>query len=478
MSQYRDTISNAIGKYIDHFRADQKQMLLDAQNDFKAYTKAFHQLYEDMSTTLLRQQEAVKALEYKRPRLMDESLENFMQFYNESMSPFLATHSKHGKDNYSEVSRKYLLRRKMIKKNERFLQSFYNKFVGSHLRDNWDSMRLSAQETVQNAEESVRVALEDYHKLQDELAVNAKQITAKSQEIIKNTLDKSLVRKETELLKSNLKKLENVGSQWLDEQMLKLDQALKVLQDSIQTTSSLYEELIVKRQASYYVTSQNDYTLSKILKLIDPTKHVQQGWKLIKEENGYKVWRKFMTPGMPGSQYACVMCSGIINASPTAVYSLFADNARVPEYNSFYLKGKDLELIGDSTKVTWTITPPIFPFKPRDFVTAIHVRKLKDGTIVVLNRAIQHAAAPVTSSYVRGQIILAANIIQPIKNDNKKCKLTMITQMDPGGFAPPVIINHICTLGPIGFLQNVEAAARRKYSRKSNDKDSIILKLK
>lgn len=479
LSQYRDTISNALGNYIDHFRADQNQILIDAQNDFKAYTKAFHQLYEDMSTTLLRQQETVKALEYNRPRLMDESLENFIQFYNESMSPFLTTHSKHGRDNNSEVSRKYFLRRKMIKKNEIFFQSLYNKFVGSHLRDNWDSMRLSAQETVQNAEESVRVALEDYHKLQEELALNAKQITAKSQDIIKNTLDKSLVRKETELLKSNLKKLENVGSQWLDEQMLKLDQALKVLQDSIQTTSSIYEELIVKRQATYYVTSQNDYTLSKILKLIDPAKLVQQGWKLIKEENGYKVWRKFMTPGMPGSQYACVMCSGIMNASPAAVYNLLADNARVPEYNSFYLRGKDLELIGDSTKVTWTITPPIFPFKPRDFVTAIHVRKLKDGTIVVLNRAIQHAAAPATSSYVRGQIILAANIIEPIKNDSKKCKLTMITQMDPGGFAPPVIINHLCTMGPVGFLQNVETAARRKYSRK-NDKseDSIILKLK
>jgi hypothetical protein len=477
LSQYRDTINNAVGKYIDTFRSDQNQLLIDAQSDFKAYTKAFNQLYEDMSATLLRQQEAVKALEYKRPRLMDESLENFMQFYNESMSPFLATHSKHVSD-ASTVSKKYLLRRKMIKKNERIVQSFYSRFVGSQLRDNWDSMRMSAQETVQNAEDSVRVALDDYHKLQEELALNAKQITIKSQEIIKNTLDKRLVRKETELLKSNLKNLENVGSQWLDEQMLKLDQALKVLQDRIQATSSLYEDLIVKRQASYYVTSQNDYTLNKILKLIDPAKQTQQGWKLLKEESGYKVWRKFMPPGMPGSQYACVMCSGIINASPTAVFSLFADNSRVPEYNSFYLRGKDLESIGDSTKVTWTATPPIFPFKPRDFVTAIHARKLKDGTIVVLNRAMQHAAAPVSSTYVRAQIILAANIIEPIKNDSKKCKLTMITQMDPGGFAPPVIINHICTLGPIGFLQNVEAAARKRNPGKKVTKDNIILKLK
>jgi hypothetical protein len=54
----------------------------------------------------------------------------------------------------------------------------------------------------------------------------------------------------------------------------------------------------------------------------------------------------------------------------------------------------------------------------------------------------------------------------------------MITQMDPGGFAPPVIINHICTLGPIGFLQNVEAAARKRNPGKKVTKDNIILKLK
>ena len=36
----------------------------------------------------------------------------------------------------------------------------------------------------------------------------------------------------------------------------------------------------------------------------------------------------------------------------------------------------------------------------------------------------------------------AANIIQPLPG-NRKCKLTMLTQVDPGGFAPPVLINHV-----------------------------------
>ena len=37
----------------------------------------------------------------------------------------------------------------------------------------------------------------------------------------------------------------------------------------------------------------------------------------------------------------------------------------------------------------------------------------------------------------------------------------MLTQLDPGGFAPAPLINHICSIGPIGFMQNVETAAAK-----------------
>ena len=56
-------------------------------------------------------------------------------------------------------------------------------------------------------------------------------------------------------------------------------------------------------------------------------------WKLIKSEDGYTVYRKFLGIG-PSSQFACVMCHGIINAPAKAVLSLFEDNTRIREYNS------------------------------------------------------------------------------------------------------------------------------------------------
>ena len=54
-----------------------------------------------------------------------------------------------------------------------------------------------------------------------------------------------------------------------------------------------------------------------------------------------------------------------------------------------------------------------------------------------------HPKAPVNKNYVRAQIVLGANIMQPILNEPNKCRLTMVTQIDPGGFTPPVLVNHV-----------------------------------
>lgn len=111
------------------------------------------------------------------------------------------------------------------------------------------------------------------------------------------------------------------------------------------------------------------------------------------------------------------------------------------------------------------VAAPIFPFKARDFCTLVHFRFLRDGTIVVLNKATEHTQAPRSAKYVRGAIMLAANIIEPIKGQPNKCKLTMLTQLDPGGFFPAAIVNNVCTAGPVSFFQKLNEVAPKKPSR-------------
>eukprot|EP00624_Nannochloropsis_granulata_P000143 evm.model.NODE_1050_length_13595_cov_28.766165.2 len=123
------------------------------------------------------------------------------------------------------------------------------------------------------------------------------------------------------------------------------------------------------------------------------------GWEFVTETNGVRVHRKSL-PSMDGklSKYCCVKATGILAASPADILTLFEDNTRVAEYNKFYAEGRDLEAINDCTKVVWAASPPMFFFKARDFCTVVHYRKLQDGTVVVVNRAVEHPDAPRTDN--------------------------------------------------------------------------------
>lgn len=126
-----------------------------------------------------------------------------------------------------------------------------------------------------------------------------------------------------------------------------------MIDSSHSVTNQAYEELVGKRQASMQFQAENDQSLNRVLKLIDPASRDKQGWKLIRSEGGYEVYRKFMGGGTVGSQFACIMCHGMINSSPESVHALFEDNTRVAEYNSFFKDGRDIEVIAEGTKVTW-----------------------------------------------------------------------------------------------------------------------------
>ena len=467
LSQYRDSISMKLSVLLEGFGKDQNDLATKAQNELNSYLSKFKQQYSDSLISLQKQRDTIDELNRvaakARPRGIDDSLEMFMKFYNESVSTTLIQRNRwwdnlQYKFNYDFSS--------LSLSPDPFPTQMET--LSKSLRDNWETVKKTASDYSINAEVVVTNTLNEFTNFQEELANNARLVAKVSQESIEKAFDKKNLRLERLELEKQLKTLEKQGSQWIDEKKKDFEIAIKGFQDKVQITNSVYEELIIKRRASLQYSALNDATLNKLLKLIDPKTRIQQGWKLIKSEDGYEVYRKFMKPGLPGSQFACIMCFGIINSSPQDLLNLLEDDTRVPEYNSFYADGKDLEIVADGTKVVWTGSPPLFPFKPRDFCTIVHIRKLKDGTVVILNRATNHPKAPQRPEYVRASIILAGNIIQPIPGYPKKCKLTMLTQIDPGGITPPWIVNHLCSLGPIGFLKNVENASKRKKKVKRN----------
>ncbi len=247
------------------------------------------------------------------------------------------------------------------------------------------------------------------------------------------------------------------------QQRREMDASLKKLMEQLKGFNRLYDDLVARKESSLYAEALNDKVLRRVLACLDETE--ADGWEFVGETQGVKVHRKNL-PALDGrlSKFACVKATGVIDASPATILALFADNLRVPEYNKFYAEGRDLEAISEDTKVVWAASPPMFFFKPRDFCTVVHYRKLKDGTVCVVNRGAEHPDAPRTDKYVRAEILMGANIIQPVAGKPGQALFTIVTQVDPGGFAPPAIVNKVTSLGPPNFFKDVERAAKRKPS--------------
>lgn len=278
-----------------------------------------------------------------------------------------------------------------------------------------------------------------------------------------HTCSKTDLRRERarfEGLVENLRQQQEKLMGQFSSQRRELDASLKKLLEQLKGFNRLYDDLVARKESSLYAEAMNDKVLRRVLACLDETE--ADGWEFVGETHGVRVHRKNL-PALDGrlTKFACVKATGVIDASPETILALFADNVRVPEYNKFYAEGRDLEAISESTKVVWAASPPMFFFKPRDFCTVVHYRKLQDGTVCVVNRGAEHPDAPRTDKYVRAEILMGANIIQPIKGKPGQTLFTIVTQVDPGGFSPPAIVNKVTSLGPPDFFQLVEKAAKR-----------------
>ncbi|CAM9907926.1 unnamed protein product [Ectocarpus sp. 12 AP-2014] len=219
----------------------------------------------------------------------------------------------------------------------------------------------------------------------------------------------------------------------------------------------------------------NDASVEAVLAVIE-----SDGWEHVTEKSGVVVVRKFVPPPpkAPSSsssssggivdegaaaKFACVKAMGTLDARASDLYKLFLDNERVHEYNDNCEEVRDLEWLSDDTKVSWACTPRYRPFKARDFVTAVHYRTLEDGTMMVVNRPVEHPAARRGKKYVRAEILIATNIMRPNREDPSKTDFISVTHINPGGIADSrigaKIVNKLCAKAPVSLLVALERSA-------------------
>ncbi len=496
LQQYRDRVQKRLRDRIEVFTEKLEASSLRAQQDFTAYRNSFSAMYDDSRRILDRQRDILKDLEAgitARPSAIDESLEKFKTLYNgtETKVESPKVFNKFG------ILLKSIFAREvepLLYRSTSTLDPFRKQldFATDNLKLNYRKVVKVAGDMGMRADQLYTESTETTVRKQTDLSKGAQAIfdrylvlsgtrgrvkvekdtkppistITKEQE---NDLLKKDINRERRSVEQQLRGLERDSIEFFKEQKGSFEAQVKELQESFRATNTAYEELINKRRASLYYTQQTDANLKRILDMIDddnPSNYnTQGGWQLMRTtEHGFEVYRRFFTG--KSSKYGCVMAKGLVKAAPKKLLALFEDDTRTREYNNLFLRGEDLEYVADNTKIQWACTPPVFPFKPRDFVTLIHIRKLHDGTLVYLNTATHHKEKPAgNNGYVRGQIVLAANIMQPVKGKPNLCKVTMMTQLDPGGFAPAPAVNKICLSGPGGFMRNIEIAANKAPNR-------------
>eukprot|EP00287_Rhodomonas_sp_CCMP768_P007828 CAMPEP_0196731390 /NCGR_PEP_ID=MMETSP1091-20130531/11149_1 /TAXON_ID=302021 /ORGANISM="Rhodomonas sp., Strain CCMP768" /LENGTH=450 /DNA_ID=CAMNT_0042074523 /DNA_START=251 /DNA_END=1599 /DNA_ORIENTATION=- len=191
-------------------------------------------------------------------------------------------------------------------------------------------------------------------------------------------------------------------------------------------------------------------------------------WEAVSSEGGVTVWRKYFPremriAGKPigvSSKFACVKAKAVIDAPLDKVYALFLDNSRVQEYNEYCKDVQDLEWLDPATKVTHSFTGR--PWS-RDFVTRVHYRALGKDARIVVSRAEEHPKAEATGGYTRMEMALGANIMRRAPGDASKTEFTLITHVNPGGFASTqfgaAVTNRLSTESPRQFIAKLTAAA-------------------
>lgn len=454
LDSYRKVVRGRMDATLEGFQARYEAASRDLRKDVDKQLAKASALHEDYMDKINQQQQRLAELTRSELRIRQQgfntSLETFKRQYDDTWGRFSGTVRKLGPFTKTEVADQ---QRRLDEAFQQFMTQYSNSTA--EVRCYIDRMMKLSGDVFP------RLSLEDEHVLGRIRRLREEEMAELAR------LGKKQLRSERARLEGVVERLreqqERMTRQWT-AQKGELDLSLKRLLEQLLRFNRLYDDLIARKESNLYADSLNDKVLRRALECLDQGE--ADGWEFVTETNGVRVHRKSL-PSMDGklSKYCCVKATGILAASPADILTLFEDNTRVAEYNKFYAEGRDLEAINDCTKVVWAASPPMFFFKARDFCTVVHYRKLQDGTVVVVNRAVEHPDAPRTDKYVRAEILMGANIIQPVVGKPHQALFTIVTQVDPGiKFAPPSIVNKVVSWGPPTFFKEIETAAQKVYS--------------
>ena len=133
---------------------------------------------------------------------------------------------------------------------------------------------------------------------------------------------------------------------------------------------------------------------------VDKEMNAQEGWSLVSERSGIKVWAKAdPQTATGGGKFVCIRAEGTLDAPAPVVLELFrsTDESLIRSFNPMFDSGHDLEPLArkGNSKVSWACSKAVFPLKARDFVTRVrYVASPGDGIAIISEGLSSHPDAP------------------------------------------------------------------------------------
>jgi len=141
-------------------------------------------------------------------------------------------------------------------------------------------------------------------------------------------------------------------------------------------------------------------------------------------------------------EYPAVKVYSTIDGPLEDVCTYLSRPEHMTDYNHILTEYRDLEEISPHSKLSCAVSPQVLFIKPREFVSFLHHRWLRDGSVVMVNQAVEHKDAPAVTDEGRGKACRAyalrgATFISPDPDDPyNKTRFAMIAHAAPGGGLP------------------------------------------
>merc|ERR1711916_50579 len=153
----------------------------------------------------------------------------------------------------------------------------------------------------------------------------------------------------------------------------------------------------------------------------------------------------------------------VINAPPAKLAELLHDNLiqRHKDWNSSFLGGEMLQTEDDDCSVQvwrYATAPGI---NSREFVVAHRKFTRDDGTIVLIDRSVQHPDAPLGSKYVRSHLPYNVRVFTPV-DDGAVTEFKYMNLTDLAGSIPTWVVNASNGSVSVSEIDHIRACVEKK----------------